>query len=70
MDCYPNVGEVVIVKELSLPRGSWKLGRVVRLINTEIDDVPRGAELTLSSGRNIKRPFKLLFPLESKEVVL
>jgi hypothetical protein len=60
----PKVGEVVIVKEEGLPRGSWKLAKIQSLIKSEIDEVPRAASLISSSGRNFKRPFRLLYPLE------
>ena len=59
----PNVGEIVIVKEECLPRGSWKLAKIVSLIDSEIDKVPRAASLISSNGRSFKRPFRLLYPL-------
>ena len=61
----PKVGEIVIVKEEGIPRGSWKLAKIQSLIYSEVDDVPRAASLISSSGRNFKRPFRLLYPLEN-----
>ena len=60
----PKVGEVMIVKEEGIPRGSWMIATVQSLIKSEIDNVPRVAAIMSSSGRIFKRPFKLLFPLE------
>ena len=68
--CCPQVGELVIVKEEGLPRGSWKMAKISKLINSEIDEVPRAAELVLSSGRYVKRPFRLLYPLECKDDII
>ena len=56
----PHVGEVVIIKEEDLPRGKWKLARVVNLIKGEIDNIERAATLQYTSGRITKRPFQLL----------
>ena len=60
----PVVGEVVIVKEDNMPRGSWKLGRIVNLINSEIDGIARAATLIMNNGKQFRRPFRLLYPLE------
>ena len=60
----PNVGETVIIKEEYQPRGKWKLATVQRLIESDVDKKHRAAQLLLPSGLLIKRPFKLIFPLE------
>ena len=60
----PNIGEVVIVKEEDMPRGSWKLARITGLIKSEVDGVARAASLKSSNGREFRRPFRLLYPLE------
>ena len=62
----PVVGEVVIVKEDKMPRGSWKLGRVVNLINSDIDGIARAATLMMNNGKQVRRPFRLLYPLEQR----
>ena len=61
---YPVIGEVVLIKEENLPRGSWKTARVSNLIFSEIDGVPRAAKLSTIKGKLLKRPFKDLYPLE------
>ena len=60
----PRVGEVVIVKEEGMPRGSWKLARISNLIESEIDGLSRAANLQTMNGNFIKRPLRLLYPLE------
>ena len=62
----PYVGEVVIVKEDKMPRGSWKVARIVKLIKSEIDGIARGATLISSQGKEFRRPFRLLYPLEGR----
>ena len=64
---YPTVGEAVLMKVETMPRGSWKMARVVSLLPSETDDIHRAAKLKLSSGKLVKRPFKLLYPLELLE---
>lgn len=44
----PGVGDVVLVKE-DIPRGCWRLGKVIRLV-TSHDGCIRSAKLSLSSG--------------------
>ena len=58
----PGVGDVVLVKE-DIPRGCWRLGKVIRLV-TSHDWCIRSAKLLLSSGRIIGRPLNMLFPIE------
>ena len=60
----PKLGEVVIVKEDLQPRGKWKIARVDKLLLSDVDKKPRAAQLRLPSGLLIKRPFRLLYPLE------
>lgn len=61
----PNVGDVVLLKD-NLPRGCWKLGKVVNLV-TSLDGCIRSAKVMLSSGRIIGRPLNLLCPIEISE---
>ena len=60
----PSVGEVVILKEELLPRGRWKLGRIEELIHSSVDGVQRAAVVKISSGKKLKRPYRLIYPLE------
>ena len=62
----PNIGEVVIIKEENLPRGTWKLAKIQSLIKGGIDGIERAANLISSSGRTFRRPFRLIYPLEDK----
>ena len=58
----PNIGNVVIIKE-DLPRGMWKMGRIVKLIQSN-DGQLRSAKVKLANGNIIGRPLNLLYPLE------
>ena len=60
----PTIGDVVVVKDEGLPRGKWKLARIIGLIKGEVDGIERAANLKFSSGRTAKRPLKFIFPLE------
>ena len=57
-----NIGDIVIVKD-EIPRGSWKLGKIIELI-ISLDGKVRSAKIKLASGRVIGRPLNLLCPLE------
>ena len=61
----PRVGEIVIVREINQPRGRWKLGKIDSLIESDVDNQHRAAKVLLHSGELIKRPFRLIYPLES-----
>ena len=58
----PGVGDVVLVKE-DIPRGCWRLGKVIRLV-TSHDGCIRSAKSLLSSWHIIGRPLDLLFSIE------
>ena len=57
-----KVGDVVIINQRNMPRNSWPLGKVVRLVKSS-DELVRGAVLT-SRGGQLSRPLNLLYPLE------
>ncbi len=65
----PNIKkrDIVIVHDESLPRGLWKLCRVQEVL-TGRDGLPRGALVRVAVQRKqqklLKRPLKLLYPLE------
>jgi len=58
----PIIGTVVQVKE-DLPRGSWKIGKIVELIKSN-DGLVRAARVLLPTKTVINRSLKLLYPLE------
>ena len=60
-----KVGHIVVVKD-NLPRGCWKLGRIVELIKGS-DQQVRSAKVLLSSKKVIGRPLNLLYPVECSE---
>ena len=64
LDRYPVEGEVVLIRDEGLPRGSWKIAKISSLIKTEMDDIPRAAKVVTSNGKTFKRPLKELYPLE------
>lgn len=57
-----NIGDVVTIKK-DVPRGSWKLGKVVHLVSS-FDGRVRSAKVLLSSGRTWCRLLNLLYPVE------
>ena len=61
----PNIGDVVLVKD-DLPRGCWRIEKVVNLVQSR-DRYVRSAKVSMPSGRNIGRPINLLFPIEVSE---
>ena len=67
VDRSPSIGEVVIIKEDGLPRGRWKVGKIIKLVKSEIDGLERAAKIQYPSGRISCRPVRLLFPLEYSE---
>lgn len=66
-EMIPSVGDVVLIKD-DLPRGQWKLSRIVDLLNSS-DGQIRSAKVKTASGRIIGRPLNLLFPLETSDYV-
>ena len=59
----PKINQVVLIKEKFLPRGSWRLGRIEKLI-TSVDGNVRAVQLQYSNGRRTRCPIALLHPLE------
>ena len=64
LDRIPRIGEVVIVEQEGLPRGRWKIARVMKLMRSDIDGLERAAKLQFPSGYITCRPLRLLYPLE------
>ena len=59
---YPSVGDIVLIKE-DIPRGQWKMGKLIKLQNSQ-DGKVQSAEVQTSSGKVLRRPLNLLFPVE------
>jgi hypothetical protein len=57
-----TVDSVVLIKD-NVPRGQWKLGRVLSL-NLSSDGNVRSAVVLTGSGKKLVRPIKLLCPVE------
>ena len=58
----PQIGDIAQLKE-DLPRGSWKLGKIVELITSNDGNI-RAAKVLLSTKNVVSRPLNLLCPLE------
>ena len=61
----PTLNEIVIVKEDGISRGQWKMAKIVNLIESECDGVIRAVELLLLDKRKVRRPLRLVYPLEA-----
>ena len=59
----PGLGQVILIKDESIARGMWKLGRIEKL-NKDNDGNIRTAKIYLSNGRYVQRAVNQLFPLE------
>ncbi|XP_053390685.1 uncharacterized protein LOC128553527 [Mercenaria mercenaria] len=64
-DSVPNIGDIVIIKD-ELPRCCWRMARIVDIQRIK-DNKVRSAEVQLATGRVLRRPLSLLFPLEIME---
>eukprot|EP00117_Sycon_ciliatum_P039449 scpid9122/ scgid5519/ len=62
----PAVDTVVLVKEEKMPRGSWLIGRIDKLHNSNDGEI-RSATVVLPSKRQIQRPLCLLYPIVQAE---
>jgi hypothetical protein len=58
----PSVSDIVLIKD-DVSRGEWKFGKVTTL-NSSRDGNIRSADLLTSSGKVIKRPLNLLYPIK------
>ncbi len=67
-----EIGDIVIVKEPNMIRGQWKIAVVEELIPSADEEV-RGATVRVVNSKGkltyLRRPVKVLFPLEVNEVV-
>ena len=68
----PYIGQVVLITEDKVPRLRWRLGRIVELVRGRDDQVRsailkvpvRSSNTTSRAPETIRRPLKLLIPLE------
>ena len=60
----PGVNEIVIIKEDKLPRQQWRLGRIVKLIESRDGNVRAAEVLVGKTGKYIERTVNRLYPLE------
>ena len=60
-------GDVYVIQDTDLPRGFWKIARVMRLL-TGKDGHQRGAVLRVAArggqATTLQRPLQLLYPLK------
>lgn len=59
---HPKFGDLVLISDVSVPRNSWPLGRIVELIKSA-DGVIRSAKVKTSKGE-FHRPLTKIIPLE------
>ncbi|MCG7879158.1 MAG: reverse transcriptase domain-containing protein [Candidatus Thiodiazotropha endolucinida] len=60
-----RIGDIVLIKD-NMPRGSWRLGKVIELIQSA-DGFVRSARVQTQSGRILGRPLCLLYPIETSD---
>lgn len=59
----PKEGEVVLIKDEEMPRGKWKLGKIVELVKGR-DSQIRTAKVKTGDGTLLRRTLNMLCPLE------
>ena len=45
------------------------MGRIEELIESDVDGVQRAAVVRISSGKRLKRPYRLIYPLEKSSTM-
>lgn len=61
-DC-PELGEVVLIEQDLLPRGSWPYGKITEIIASS-DGLVRSAKILMPNKNLIHRPLNKIYPLE------
>ena len=61
--CIPKPGQIVIIKEDSIPRAVWKLGKIDKVVKG-LDGHVRTAQIRLPSNKCVLRAINQLYPLE------
>ncbi|VDN85786.1 unnamed protein product [Brugia pahangi] len=59
----PHENEIVLLNEPEIPRGVWKLARIIK-INRGWDGKIRSATIQLPNGKQIDRSINILYPME------
>uniref|UniRef100_A0A1I7X6Z9 Integrase catalytic domain-containing protein n=1 Tax=Heterorhabditis bacteriophora TaxID=37862 RepID=A0A1I7X6Z9_HETBA len=59
----PEAGEIVLIENPLMPRGTWYCGLIVKLVKS-LDGKIRSAKVKASNGRYIHRPINKLYPME------
>uniref|UniRef100_A0AAF5PKS8 DUF5641 domain-containing protein n=1 Tax=Wuchereria bancrofti TaxID=6293 RepID=A0AAF5PKS8_WUCBA len=59
----PHENEIVLLNEPEIPRGVWKLARIIK-INRGWDGKIRSATIQLPNGKQIDRSINMLYPME------
>ncbi|VDM48803.1 unnamed protein product [Toxocara canis] len=59
----PKIGQIVPVHDENLPRGAWKLGKIIYLLASTDKEV-RSAVVQMPNGHHLNRPINSLYPLE------
>lgn len=59
----PELGEIVLIEQDLIPRGSWPYGKVVEVIVSG-DDLIRSAKILMPNRNIIHRPLNKIYPLE------
>ena len=62
----PSIDEVVLVRDESLPRERWKLAVAIQTHTSE-DGLVRSATVRIPSGKRVRRPMSLLYPLQTQK---
>ena len=63
----PSKGYIFQIKA-NLPRGSWKIGKIIELLPNSEDKV-RAAKVLLVTKSTVNRPLNLLYPIEYESIV-
>jgi len=58
----PKIGDVVLVKE-KLPRGHWRVGRIVKVIKGKDQEI-RSARVMVAPNKYLNRAVNMLYPIE------
>ncbi|KAK6009733.1 hypothetical protein OSTOST_25311 [Ostertagia ostertagi] len=65
---YPEIGEVVLIEQDLIPRGSWPYGKITEII-TSSDGLIRSAKILMPNQNIIHRPLNKIYPLEIRSGV-
>ena len=63
----PSKGDIAQIKA-NLPRGSWKIGKIIELLSNSQGKV-RAAKVLLATKSIVNQPLNLLYPIECESVV-